>query len=115
MLSNFAMGAGYSAFVSLLIPPFAKEATGDASAAGVVMAIIVGIAFVILALSAESTELYAIDAIVMGVGIAAVSAVGPVFIVGARLAAKTEANPPGAGRVSRRKRSNMASSRARNR
>lgn len=121
MLSNFAMGAGYSAFVSLLIPPFVKEATGDASSAGVVMAIIalgallgpalgsfadkytahrlllvsgvaaMSIAFVMLALSAETTELYAIDAIVMGVGIAAVSAVGPVFIVGARLAPKTEA------------------------
>lgn len=121
MLSNFAMGAGYSAFVSLLIPPFVKEATGDASSAGVVMAIIalgallgpalgsfadkytahrlllvsgvaaMGIAFVMLALSAETTELYAIDAIVMGVGIAAVSAVGPVFIVGARLSPKTEA------------------------
>ena len=33
MMSNFAMGAGYSAFISLLIPPFVKEVSGDASAA----------------------------------------------------------------------------------
>lgn len=121
MLSNFAVGAGYSAFVSLLIPPFVKEVTGDASAAGVVMAIIalgallgptlgsfadrysahrlvlVGgvagmvLAFAMFALSAEVTELYAIDAIVMGVAIAAISAVGPVFIVGARLPRDVEA------------------------
>jgi len=121
MLSNFAVGAGYSAFVSLLIPPFVKEVTGDASAAGVVMAIIalgallgptlgsfadrynahrlvlVGgvagmvLAFAMFALSAEVTELYAIDAIVMGVAIAAISAVGPVFIVGARLPQEVEA------------------------
>ena len=121
MLSNFAMGAGYSAFVSLLIPPFVKEITGDASAAGVVMAIIalgallgpalgmfadkyaahrlllvlgvggMALAFVMLGISAENTELFAIDAIVMGVSIAAVSAVGPVFIVGARLSREVEA------------------------
>jgi MFS family permease len=121
MLSNFAMGAGYSAFVSLLIPPFVKEITGDVSAAGVVMAIIalgallgpalgtfadkysahrlilvlgvggMALAFVMLALSSENTELFAIDAIVMGVSIAAVSAVGPVFIVGARLSQAVEA------------------------
>jgi predicted MFS family arabinose efflux permease len=121
MLSNFAMGAGYSAFVSLLIPPFVKEITGDASAAGVVMAIIalgallgpalgmfadkysahrlllvlgvggMAMAFVMLGISAENTELFAIDAIVMGVSIAAVSAVGPVFIVGARLSREVEA------------------------
>ncbi len=121
MLSNFAVGAGYSAFVSLLIPPFVKEIAGDASAAGVVMAIIalgallgpalgsfadkyaahrlllvVGIAgmalgFAMLALSSENAELFAIDAIVMGIGVAAVSAVGPVFIVGARLSQEIEA------------------------
>ncbi|MGI9665728.1 MAG: MFS transporter [Acidimicrobiia bacterium] len=121
MLSNFAVGAGYSAFVSLLIPPFVQEVTGDASAAGVVMAIIalgailgptlgsfadrysahrfvmvggvagMALAFVMFALSAEVTELYALDAIAMGVAIAAISAVGPVFIVGARLPQDVEA------------------------
>lgn len=121
MLSNFAVGAGYSAFVSLLIPPYVTEVTGDASAAGIVMAIIalgailgpalgtfadkfsahrivlvggvgmLAIAFVMFALSADNTALYAIDAIAMGVGIAAVSAVAPVFIVGARLDRETEA------------------------
>jgi predicted MFS family arabinose efflux permease len=121
MLSNFAMGAGYSAFVSLLIPPFVKEISGDASAAGVVMAIIalgallgpalgmfadkyaahrlllvlgvaaMALAFAMLAISSGNNELLALDAIVMGVGIAAVSAVGPVFIVGARLPQAFEA------------------------
>ena len=122
MLSNFAIGAGYSAFISLLIPPFVKEASGgDASAAGVVMAVIalgavlgpalgtfadkysshrlvmvlgvagMALAFVMIAVSSENTELFAIDAIVMGVSIAAVSAVAPVFIVGARLSQAVEA------------------------
>ena len=121
MLANFAIGAGYSAFVSMLIPPFVKEVAGDASAAGIVMAIIalgallgpalgsfadkysahrlvlvlgvaaMALAFVMLALSSETSELFALDAIVMGVGIAAVSAVGPVFIVGARLTQAVEA------------------------
>lgn len=121
MLSNFAVGAGYSAFVSLLIPPFVKEISGDVSAAGVVMAIIalgallgpalgtfadkysahrlvlvlgvaaMALAFAMLAISSENNELLALDAIVMGVGIAAVSAVGPVFIVGARLRQAVEA------------------------
>jgi predicted MFS family arabinose efflux permease len=121
MTANFAMGVAYSAFVSLLIPPFVKEVTGDAAAAGVVMAVIalgalagptlgsfadkysahrlvlvlgvagMGLAFVMLALSAESTTLYALDAIVMGLAIAAVSAAGPVFIVGARLPRAVEA------------------------
>ena len=121
MMSNFAMGAGYSAFISLLIPPFVKEVSGDASAAGVVMAVIalgallgpalgsfadkysahrlllvlgvagMVLAFVMLALSSDKSQLFAIDAIVMGVGVAAVSAVGPVFIVGARLSQEVEA------------------------
>ncbi len=121
MVANFAIGAGYSAFVSLLIPPYVKEIAGDASAAGVVMAIIalgallapaigsfadkysahrlalivgvaaMALAFAMLALSSDNSELFAIDAIVMGIGVAAVSAVGPVFIVGARLSQKIEA------------------------
>ncbi len=121
MMSNFAMGAGYSAFISLLIPPFVKEVSGDASAAGVVMAIIalgallgpaigsfadkysahrlllvlgvagMALAFIMLALSSDQSQLFALDAIVMGVGVAAVSAVGPVFIVGARLSQEIEA------------------------
>jgi predicted MFS family arabinose efflux permease len=121
MLSNFAMGAGYSAFISLLVPPFVNQVTGDASAAGVVMAIIalgallgptlgtfadkysahrlvlvlgvagMALAFVMLALSSENAELYALDAIVMGVSVAAVSATAPVFIVGAGLPQDIEA------------------------
>jgi predicted MFS family arabinose efflux permease len=109
------MGAGFSAFVALLIPPYVTESTGNAADAGVVMAVIslaavlgpvlggfadkhrahrlvlcggvlgMAVAFAAYALSAETTALYALDAILMGVSIAAVSAVAPVFIVGAGL------------------------------
>jgi MFS family permease len=121
MLSMFALGISYSAFVSLLIPPFVTEAGGDASTAGIVMAIIalgalggppigafadrysahrivmvagiggMAVSFVAYALSADSSALYALDAILMGVSVAAVSATAPVFIVGARLDQETEA------------------------
>lgn len=121
MLTMFAMGAAYSAFVSLLIPPFVTEVTGSASSAGVVMAIIalgailgptlgsfadryaahrlmlvagvfgMALSFVMYALSAEPPALYALDALVMGVSVAAVSAAGPVFIVGAGLPSEIEA------------------------
>jgi len=115
MISNLAMGAGFSAFVALLIPPFVTEATGKAADAGVVMAVIslaavlgpvlggfadkhrahrlvmsggvlgMALAFAMYALSAENTAILALDAILMGVSIAAVSAVAPVFIVGTNL------------------------------
>jgi predicted MFS family arabinose efflux permease len=121
MLTMFAMGAAYSAFVSLLIPPFVTEVTGNASSAGVVMAIIalgailgpplgtfadkydahrlvlvagvfgMALSFVAYALSAEDGALYALDALLMGVSVAAVSAAGPVFIVGANLPQDIEA------------------------
>jgi predicted MFS family arabinose efflux permease len=113
MVSLFAMGAGFSAFVSLLIPPFVTEATGNAADAGIVMAIIslaavlgpvlggfadkyrahrlvllggllgMALAFVAYALSAGDALVTALDAILMGTSIAAISAVAPVFIVGA--------------------------------
>jgi predicted MFS family arabinose efflux permease len=115
MVANVAMGAGFSAFVALLIPPFVTETTGNAADAGVVMAVIslaavlgpvlggfadkyrahrvvmsggvlgMAIAFAMYAISSESTAIYALDAILMGVSIASVSAVAPVFIVGAGL------------------------------
>jgi len=40
MVSNIAFGAGFSAFVSLLIPPFVTDVTGNAADAGIIMAII---------------------------------------------------------------------------
>ena len=40
MFSFIAAGAGFSAFISLLIPPYVTEATGDVANAGVVMAVI---------------------------------------------------------------------------
>jgi len=40
MISFIAAGAGWAAFISLLIPPFVTESTGNAADAGVVMAII---------------------------------------------------------------------------
>jgi predicted MFS family arabinose efflux permease len=115
MISNVAIGAGFSAFVALLIPPYVTDVTGNAADAGVVMAIIslaavlgpvlggfadkygahrlvmslgvlgMALGFAAYALSAETTSLYALDAILMGVSIASVSAVAPVFIVGAGL------------------------------
>ena len=113
MVSIFAIGAGFSAFVSLLIPPYVTEATGNAAEAGVVMAIIslaavlgpvlggfadkyrahrlvllggllgMAVAFAAYALSAGDALVTALDAILMGTSIAAISAVAPVFIVGA--------------------------------
>jgi MFS family permease len=121
MVANVAMGAAFSAFVALLIPPYVIEATGDAAAAGVVMAVIslsavlgpvlgtfadryrahrivlsggvlgMAVGFAAFALSAESSSFYALDAIVLGVSISAVSAIGPVLIVGARLSRDVEA------------------------
>ena len=40
MISFIAAGAGWAAFISLLIPPFVTESTGSAADAGIVMAII---------------------------------------------------------------------------
>jgi len=115
MFSFIAAGAGWSAFISLLIPPYVTEATGDAANAGIVMAIIslaavlgpvlggfadryrahrlvlslgvlgLAVGFVAYALSAESGAVLALDAILLGVSIAAVNAVGPVFVLGAGL------------------------------
>ena len=109
MVSNLAMGAGFSAFVALLIPPFVTGATGNAADAGIVMAIIslaavlgpvlggfadryrahrlvvslgvlgMALAFAMYAISAEAKAIYALDAILMGVSIAAVSAVAHIL------------------------------------
>ncbi len=40
MIADIAIGTGFSAFVALLIPPYVSESTGNAAAAGIVMAII---------------------------------------------------------------------------
>ena len=40
MIANLAQGAGFSAFIALLIPPYITQTTGNAADAGVVMAII---------------------------------------------------------------------------
>lgn len=115
MISNIAFGAGFSAFISLLIPPFVTDATGNAADAGIIMAIIslaavlgpilggfadkyrahrlilslgvlgMAVGFLMYSISADAKALYALDAITLGVSIAAISAVGPVFIVGAGL------------------------------
>jgi predicted MFS family arabinose efflux permease len=115
MFSFIGAGAGWSAFISLLIPPYVTESTGNAANAGVVMAIIslaavmgpvlggfadkyrahrlvlslgvlgLALGFVAYALSAETQAILALDAILLGVSIAAVNAVGPVFVIGAGL------------------------------
>ncbi len=121
MLSMFAIGISYSAFVSLLIPPYVTETGGDASTAGIVMGIIalgalagppigsfadrygahrlvmvggiagMALSFAAYALSADNSALYALDAILMGLSVAAVSATAPVFVVGSKLDQDTEA------------------------
>jgi len=121
MISNLAFGAGFSAFISLLIPPYVTGVTGNSADAGIVMAIIslaavlgpvlggfadkyrahrvvltlgvVGMAFGFLmySISAEAQALLALDAIALGVSIAAINAVGPVFIVGAGLSRSLQA------------------------
>jgi predicted MFS family arabinose efflux permease len=121
MFSFIAAGAGFSAFISLLIPPYVTEATGDVANAGGVMAVIslaavlgpvlggfadkyrahrlvlslgvlgLALGFAAYALSAESGTILALDAILLGVSIAAVNAVGPVFILSAGLSQALQA------------------------
>lgn len=114
MTSNFAAGAGFSAFVALLIPPYVTGLSSAADA-GVVMAVIslgavlgpalggfadkykahrlvltlgvlgMGVAFAMYAISSGSSSILVLDALVMGVAIAAQGAVAPVFVVAAGL------------------------------
>ncbi len=115
MVSNFAVGAGFAAFVALLIPPYVTEVTGSAADAGIVMMFIslaavlapviggfadryaahrlvltlgvagMGVAFAMYALSAQDSAVLALDALIMGVAIAAQQAVAPVFVLAAGL------------------------------
>jgi predicted MFS family arabinose efflux permease len=115
MISNLGVGAGFSAFVALLIPPYITQLSGSAAEAGVVMAVMslaavmgpvlggfadryrahrlilslgvfgMAFAFAAFAFAADDTTFAAIDAIIMGVSVAAVGAIGPAFIVGANL------------------------------
>jgi predicted MFS family arabinose efflux permease len=121
MICNLAAGAAYAAFASLLIPAFVTEITGSAAEAGVIMAIIglgavlgpvigtfadryqahrlalnlgavgMSLAFVAYALSAGTKGIYALEAIILGISLAAVSVIGNTFIVGANLPKETEA------------------------
>lgn len=122
MISFVAAGAGWAAFISLLIPPFVTESTGSAADAGIVMAIIslaavlapvlggfadkyrahrlvltlgvlgMGLGFLMYSFSAETKAILALDAIILGVSAAAINAVGPVFILGANLSQKLQAS-----------------------
>ena len=121
MISNLGVGAGFTAFVALLVPPYITDLSGSAAAAGVVMAIMslaaitgpvlgsfadryrahrlvltlgvfgMALAFAAFAFAADDTTFAAIDAIVMGVSVAAVGAIGPAFIVGAGLSQQLQA------------------------
>jgi predicted MFS family arabinose efflux permease len=121
MISSLAIGAGYSAFVALLIPPYVTELSGNAAEAGLVMAVLslaailgpvigsfadryhahrlaltggvfgMALSFLMFSISAASSAFYALDAIIMGVSVAAVSAVAPVFIVGTDLSKELQA------------------------
>lgn len=122
MISFVGAGAGWAAFISLLIPPFVTESTGNAADAGIVMAIIslaavlapvlgsfadkyrahrlvltlgvlgMGFGFLMYSISAEAQAIYVLDAIVLGISVAAINAVGPVFVLGANLSQKLEAS-----------------------
>jgi hypothetical protein len=121
MFSFIAAGAGWSAFIALLIPPYITGVTGNAADAGIVMAIIslaavlapvlggfadkyrahrlvlslgvlgLALGFAAYAFSAEAQGIFALDAILLGVSIAAVNAVGPVFVLGAGLSQALQA------------------------
>lgn len=121
MFSFIAAGAAWSAFISLLIPPYITESSGNAANAGIVMAIIslaavlgpvlggfadkyrahrlvlslgvlgLALGFVAYAISAEAQAILALDAILLGVSVAAVNAVGPVFVIGAGLSQALQA------------------------
>jgi MFS family permease len=121
MFSFIAAGAGWSAFIALLIPPYITGVTGNAADAGIVMAIIslaavlapvlggfadkyrahrlvlslgvlgLALGFAAYAFSAEAQGIFALDAILLGVSIAAVNAVGPVFVIGAGLSQALQA------------------------
>jgi MFS family permease len=115
MVSNFASGAGFAAFVALLIPPYVTQVTGSAGEAGIVMMFIslaavtapvigtfadrysahrlvltmgvagMGVAFAMYAVSSTSSAVLALDALIMGVSVAAQQAVAPVFVLAAGL------------------------------
>ena len=121
MFANVAVGAGFTAFVALLVPPYITQATGSASDAGVVMAlmslaavlgpvfggiadrynahrqVMVGgmiamtIALIAFGVASGDSEFQVIDAVIMGLGVAGVSAVAPVFIVSAGLSKELQA------------------------
>jgi predicted MFS family arabinose efflux permease len=121
MTANVAVGAGWAAFVALLVPPYITQATGSASDAGVVMAMmslaavagpvlggiadrymahrhvmVGGMAAMTLALLAfgvasGDSEFQVVDALIMGLGVAGVSAVAPVYIVSAGLSEALQA------------------------
>ncbi len=121
MISFIAAGAGWAAFISLLIPPFVTESTGNAADAGIVMAVIslaavlapvlggfadkyrshrlvltlgvlgMALGFLMYSFSAEAQAIYVLDAIVLGVSAAAINAVGPVFVLGANLSQALQA------------------------
>jgi MFS family permease len=121
MVANVAVGAGWAAFVALLVPPYITEATGSAATAGVVMAMmslaavlgpvlggiadrydahrhvmvggLVAMTFALLAfgVAAGDSSFQVIDAVIMGIGVAGVSAVAPVFIVSAGLSEELQA------------------------
>ncbi len=120
MTSNFAAGAGFSAFVALLIPPYVTGLSSAADA-GVVMAVIslgavlgpalggfadkykahrlvltlgvlgMGLAFAMYAISSGSSSILVLDALVMGVAVAAQGSVAPVFVVAAGLSRSLQA------------------------
>ena len=68
MISNIVLGAGFSAFVALLIPPYVTGVTGNATDAGVVMAI-VSLAAVMGPILGGFADRYPAHRLITGLGI----------------------------------------------
>jgi MFS family permease len=107
MISHFALGMAFPAFIALLVPPYVNDVTGDVRASGAVMAVISlaallgpvlgavadryrvhrwmlcgGLAlmaggFGSFAVSANTAAFHPVDAVILGLGVAMISAVGP--------------------------------------
>lgn len=120
MISELAVGAAITAFMSLLVPPFVLAETGSALRSGIVLAIVglaavssplwgrladkrkahrplylismagITLSFLILALDAGIDWYSPIFGVLLGLSLAAQGAISPVFIIGAGLPKQME-------------------------
>lgn len=111
MVANLAVGMGQFVFVPMLVVPYVTSVTGSAADGGIVLAIIglsalsaplvagfadkyhahrlmftlgmlaMAVSYALYAWSASNQEVYALVAIIFGVGIAGIQSMGPAFIL----------------------------------